>query len=1341
MGRAQMDTPSASDDDLGTTINGRYELVSLLGAGGMGKVYRANDTSTGKPVALKRLQKQEEHLRTMFQQEYQTLESLAHPGIIQVFDYGVDEAGPYYTMELLAGEDMVANKAVSWQEICGLLRDVASALAILQSRRLVHRDVNPRNILRTNNGRAKLIDFGAMTRRGVATTVVGTPGFIPPEAIYQQPLDGRSDLYSLGAVAYWALSGKSPYPGRRVNELRSGWLTKPVSLSKLRKNLPPELESLIMAMLSVQAEGRPSTAAEVSEKLATIADLPTEQGMGVRQAYLSHPRLVGQSQAISRAKKKLLKTRRGRGGSILVDAVAGAGRSRLLDEFTMEAKLLGLTVARADSKDAGLEFGIIRALGHNLEAQDDSISSCPMPDAASPTPEQHTLLTNWWLQLIATRQLALVVDDLHRIDARSAAFLAVLARAAKGRQLCLATSLETGGQATSEAAVRLLRQVSTTITLTPLTLTDTFELVQSIFGEVPNAALLADRLHAASDGIPRTIMDLAQHLIDTDCVRYEDGSWLLPDRLSDTDMPGSAKDVIAAQASRLSTDARLLGTAFALRPDVEFSLEEQKTLTAIDDGSRVFKSWNELVAVGALRWGHQGRAFSQLAWIECLRDSVAPELARSLHDRLAVVLSERNNESDSLRCPTHLLATGRTADAIDQAVQLATRQLELQADKATSAEAIAIFMSDEYLNNLQATRGHCDEHDRSVRDRCLLELALVRAATRAGELVLVQEHLPEVLQRLKSDSGLTDYESMGDGGNCFAALTAAQSRHDERDEKQRGFAPIEALMQLSSMMLEVGALATSKCERSLMDSLPSLVPMFPLSPALSIAELGLVAQRHVGAGRYWLALDITRQMQARLSAPDHAGLDPTMYRYARFGAAYAVGLIEAPWGIATALDGASVLDDDAFYQISAERLRTTYHLTLGNEAEAHARRRRAELLQIQHSPTHEHDADVIPRLNAAAHSDDWLGVKRTLEPLTELAARYPGWHPILLYAEGHYERIRGEFRLALERFEQALELTQPGVHPLWSNFAAAHLQVLVGMGRSAEAVTIGKARLQNCQDADLFIQVALPLALAEAATANFDAAVAHVEMYIDAYQPRGMRGRPLGNAYEVRARIAILQKDPVSFRRYAELCSEQYGVGRNTPLTSMYQRLLLEADRQSIRPPTAGDSQGEPSDWAPEVTIRFSGNDSAGRCKEALDRVLQHCGSDCGYLILLYNDKPKLAASASSAMIPMDLLEQARDFVEAKLDEELEGTMTVDVEAHPEMEVWLGAHGVEHHPILLTHLAQDEERLIGLALVRSGTNALRPARPRFLHAVAQALLDSDDATSTAFAAGTRANTT
>ncbi|NQY92434.1 MAG: AAA family ATPase, partial [Deltaproteobacteria bacterium] len=854
---------------------------------------------------------------------------------------------------------------------------------------------------------------------------------------------------------------------------------------------------LIMSMLSVQPEGRPSTAAEVGEKLGAIANLAPEQGLSARQAYLNHPRLVGQSQAVSRAKKKLLKTRRGRGGSLLIDAVAGAGRSRLLDEFTMEAKLLGLTVARADSKDAVIEFGIIRALARSLEEQDDTISDCPMPDTASPTSEQHTRLTNWWLHLVATRQLALVVDDLHRIDARSAAFLAVLARAAKGRQLCLAASLETDAEATSEAAVRLLREVSTTISLSPLNLSNTSELVQSIFGDVPNAALLADRIHVASDGNPRTIMDLAQHLIDTDCVRYEDGSWLLPDRLSDTDLPGSASDVIASRASRLSANARLLGTAFALRPDVEFSLEEQKKLTAIDDNSEVFQGWNELVAVGALRWGHQGHAFSQQAWVKSLRESADPNLIRSLHDRLATVLSERNNDADALRCPTHMLAAGRTADAIDQTIRLAARQLELQADKTTSAEAIAIFMSDEHLNNLQEARRHCEEHRRSVRDRCLLELALLRAATRACELTLVQQQLPNVLARLRSDSGLTDYENMGNDGNCFAALTAAQTRHDECEENERGFAPIEALMQLSSMMLEVGGLATTKFERSLMDSLPSLVPMFPLSPALSIAELGLVAQRHVGAGRYWLALEVAREMQKRLNEPDHAGLDPTMYRYARFGAAYAVGLIEAPWGMTSALDAASVLDEDAFYQISAEGLRNIYHLTIGNEAEAQARRRRAELLQIQHSPTHEHNSDVIVRLNAAAHSDDWIGVKRTLEPIATLANRYPGWRPILLYAEGHYERIRGEFQPALEHFEQALELTQPGVHPLWSNFAAAHLQVLVAVKRFAEAVTIGKTRLQYCQDGDLFIQVALPLALAEAKTENFEAAIDHVDLFID----------------------------------------------------------------------------------------------------------------------------------------------------------------------------------------------------------------------------------------------------
>ena len=104
-------------------------------------------------------------------------------------------------MELLDGSDLRERGQLPWREACALLRDVASSLAILHSRRLLHRDVSARNVRCTSDGRAKLIDFGAMTPMGVAKHVVGTPPFVPPEALQLQALDGRADLYALGALA------------------------------------------------------------------------------------------------------------------------------------------------------------------------------------------------------------------------------------------------------------------------------------------------------------------------------------------------------------------------------------------------------------------------------------------------------------------------------------------------------------------------------------------------------------------------------------------------------------------------------------------------------------------------------------------------------------------------------------------------------------------------------------------------------------------------------------------------------------------------------------------------------------------------------------------------------------------------------------------------------------------------------------------------------------------------------------------------------------------------------------------------------------------------------------
>ena len=161
----------------------------------------------------------------LFEREYHTLVRLKHPRIIEVYDYGLTDQGPYYTMELLDGQDLQQLAPLPYREACRHLRDVASSLALLHAHRLVHRDVSPRNVRLTADGRAKLIDFGALATFGIAEDVVGTPPSMAPEVLRRLPLDQRTDLFALGAIGYWALTGRHAFPARTVQDLPSVWQT------------------------------------------------------------------------------------------------------------------------------------------------------------------------------------------------------------------------------------------------------------------------------------------------------------------------------------------------------------------------------------------------------------------------------------------------------------------------------------------------------------------------------------------------------------------------------------------------------------------------------------------------------------------------------------------------------------------------------------------------------------------------------------------------------------------------------------------------------------------------------------------------------------------------------------------------------------------------------------------------------------------------------------------------------------------------------------------------------------------------------------------------------------
>ena len=322
------------------------------------------DRRTDREVALKRLFKGERQSAVtaeLFEREFHA-DELAHPRIIAVYDYGDRRRRRLLHDGAARRSDLRALGKVNWRTACELLRDVASSLAIVHSRRLLHGDVSPRNVRCTHDGRAKLLDFGAMAPMGVAKRVVGTPPFIAPEMVQMQALDGRTDLYALGALGYFLLTGGHAYPATSVKQLRDRWRTPPAAPIALEPQVPAALSDLVMELLQQNRNAHPRTAGIVMERLCAIASLPLAEQADVAQAYSTTPALVGRETQLAAVRERLLALADRRGATLIVRGQSGSGRSRFLDACVLEAKLLGAHVIRADRGDADGLGGVAGAL-------------------------------------------------------------------------------------------------------------------------------------------------------------------------------------------------------------------------------------------------------------------------------------------------------------------------------------------------------------------------------------------------------------------------------------------------------------------------------------------------------------------------------------------------------------------------------------------------------------------------------------------------------------------------------------------------------------------------------------------------------------------------------------------------------------------------------------------------------------------------------------------------------------------------------------------------------------------------------------------------------------------
>jgi hypothetical protein len=661
----------------------------------MGVVFRAVDTATGREVALKQMLAGARYHRggeLAFRREFHSLVSLKHPRIVEAYDYGVDDHGPFYTMEVLGGRDLRDELELPARDVCLVLRDVAAALAFLHARGLVHRDLAPRNVRRLENGRAKVIDFGILGNVGLSGQIAGTLAYIAPEVFMGLPIDGRTDLYSLGALAYFLVAGRPPREVRATDPT-SAFREPPVRPSMLAKELPRALEDLILALLCTDPLGRPATGAEVIDRLTAAGGLSESEDLGVARGYLASAAMVGRRRELRVIRKRILRATMGRGCGVLLLAESGTGKSRLLREAEVEAKLAGCLVARADSETAARgPYGVFEALARDLFVAAPALAKetarakgstlvMALPglanelgqvDAhvASVDPGEDRMraqrgLLDWLLALSDDKPIALVVDDIQRCDEASCAVFAALLRECSKRRILLLAAVRTGEEVRAKAALDALKSAAKTVPLGGLDAAELKELLTSLFGNVPNLDRLSHLFERATGGSPLFASELARHLVDQGTVRLVGGVWVIPDELPNADIPEGLAAAVDQRLARLPAPARALGQVLALQGG-ELTLELIAQLAragsqGVSPGDdAIFEAIDELATSGVVVGNGATYRFRHDGFREGLARGIDDATRRRLHRAIGTaLLAQKNLAPDSeIAVGWHLLRGG-----------------------------------------------------------------------------------------------------------------------------------------------------------------------------------------------------------------------------------------------------------------------------------------------------------------------------------------------------------------------------------------------------------------------------------------------------------------------------------------------------------------------------------------------------------------------------------------------------------------------------------------------------------------------------------------------------------
>ncbi|HMG32726.1 MAG TPA: protein kinase [Blastocatellia bacterium] len=626
----------------GTKVS-RYRVLSLLGAGGMGEAYLAEDTHLERKVALKLLPaqftKDEERVRR-FILEAKAASALNHPNIITIYEIGEAEAGRFIAMEFVQGRTLreMIGKSPSPEVLAAAGGQIAQALAVAHAAGITHRDIKPENIMVRDDGYAKVLDFGlarlaplAASQSQVATlaqntmpgTMLGTLAYMSPEQARGGAVTTATDIFALGIVFYELATGEHPFKADSLLGMlyRIGSHSPPPP-SRLNPAIPASLDELIIRMLEKEADLRPA-AEQVEKALAALAGGSSAGEVSHAAAPPAARHTVGRESERAELRAGFESTLSGRGLLVCVAGEPGIGKTTLVEDFLSQLTAQGrCTLAHGRCSERLAGTGAYLPL---LEALESMLHSRSNPSAArlmkqiAPTwyaqvappsgedeeairlinelrtasQEQMKRELGAFLQEVALLgPLVLFFDDLHWADVSTIDVLSFLARKFDSLNLLIVVTYRPSDLLLlKHPFLQIKRDLQARgscreLTLEFLSQAEIAEYLDLAFPGHRFPSELPHLIHAKTEGSPLFMADLVRYLRDRKAIVQSNGDWTLAQGLPEIEreLPESVKGMIERKIAQLGDeDHKLLVAASVQGYEFDSAVVAQVLKIAADE--------------------------------------------------------------------------------------------------------------------------------------------------------------------------------------------------------------------------------------------------------------------------------------------------------------------------------------------------------------------------------------------------------------------------------------------------------------------------------------------------------------------------------------------------------------------------------------------------------------------------------------------------------------------------------------------------------------------------------------------------------------------------------------